>query len=90
MADSLNGDHSAKMWFKIMWKNTYIQIFVVALILLIVEIIFYEEVVDMFYDAASDGVPQAMMAVIGIIIPITLVITTAYLGFYKFWKKLIK
>jgi hypothetical protein len=33
--DVLEGDHSFKMWFKIMWKNGYIFAFCVAIALLI-------------------------------------------------------
>lgn len=29
--DYTNGDHSFKNWFKIMWKNFYIQLFCLAL-----------------------------------------------------------
>jgi hypothetical protein len=32
--DFTNGDHSFKNWFKIMWSNSYIQLFVVALVIL--------------------------------------------------------
>jgi hypothetical protein len=30
--DFLNGDHSFKKWFKIMWSNGYIALFIVAAI----------------------------------------------------------
>ena len=36
--DYTNGDHSFKNWFKIMWANSYIQLFLVAVVILFIVI----------------------------------------------------
>mgnify|MGYP001602017695 FL=1 len=61
-------------WFKLMWKNGYIQLFIVALAFLIGEISQY----DSFYSLTGFYV--------GISIPILMMLMIAYFGFYKFWK----
>ena len=48
--DYLNGDHSFKRWFKIMWKNSYIQIFTVALVAVIVQLFKFGTMVDLIVD----------------------------------------
>ena len=74
--DFLDGDHSAKNWFKIMWKNTYIQLFVLALAFFIGVICSYNS-----FDVAWGfwlclAIPSLIMIVI------------AYKGFYQFWNDL--
>lgn len=72
--DYLNGDHSFKMWFKIMWRNYYIQTFTAALFLAIMFILFYREFNSGF--------------VIGLSIPVLAMSIIAYKGFYQFWNDL--
>lgn len=75
--DYLQGDHSFKMWFKIMWQNQFIQTFVAALVVSIMVILYYDEDYDMWFAAALS-------------IPILAMIIIAYKGFYQFWDDLKK
>ena len=72
--DFLNGDFSFKNWFRIMWDNNYIQIFLTALITNILFLI--------FPDVAGDG--QVFVVVFLSIIKLVV----AYKGFYQKWNDL--
>ena len=72
--DYLKGDHSFRMWFKIMWKNWYIQIFIIALSFAASILRFYGERDTGFYVAMS--------------IPIGVLLVIAYKGLYQFWNDL--
>ncbi len=61
-------------WFKLMWKNFYIQLFVLAVAFLIG--VFVE--IDSFYSISG--------LIIAFAIPIGMMIMIGYLGFYKFWR----
>jgi membrane protease YdiL (CAAX protease family) len=65
-------------WFKIMWRNFYIQIFVIALTGIIICIVQR----DNYYD------PFGFWAMIGIFSGMLL--SVSILGFWKFWKYLKK
>ena len=87
--DSLNGDHSFKNWFKIMWKNFYIQIFVVALTGLILELVNFDWVIECVRDAASmDGGFFGFLTAFALSLPVWMILVTVWLGFIKFWKDL--
>lgn len=58
--DFLNGDHSFRMWFKIMWSNGYIFAFLVAIALLIGTITTLEGL-----ELLACLIPIAMIVVIG-------------------------
>ena len=73
--DYLNGDHSFKMWFKIMWQNQFIQTFIGALVLAILFIIYYDGDFDWIY-------------VVALSIPVSAMVLIAYKGFYQFWDDL--
>ena len=72
--DYLNGDHSFKMWFKIMWKNFYIQLFAIDLFFLSLLFALYKDRDLGFYIACF--ILIGGMAVI------------AFKGFYQFWEDL--
>ena len=65
-------------WFRLMWKNAYLQLFVVAIVFLVVELSFRDE----FYSELGFYV--------GISIPIGMMIMISTMGFYKFWKEYSK
>jgi hypothetical protein len=74
--DIKNGNMEKKIgWWKLMWKNSYIQLFAVAIVFLSLAIwhkdSFYTDAG--FYIAAS--IPTSMMIII------------SYYGFYKFWRE---
>lgn len=75
--DYLNGDHSFKMWFKIMWQNHYIQTFIAALILAIMFVTFYDDEFNFGF-------------FVGLSVPVSIMATIAYKGFYQFWNDLKK
>lgn len=70
----LNGDHSFSMWFKIMWKNWYIQLFILALLCIVGIVTLYGEKDSGFY--------------IALVIPIVIMLVISYKGFYQFWNDL--
>ena len=63
-------------WFQLMWKNFYIQLFVVAIIA-IIGLFYYEFFVEPFYLLGGFLVALA--------IPIGMMILIGYKGFYQFW-----
>lgn len=73
--DYLDGDHSFKNWFRIMWSNFYIQLFIIisaGLIYLLCK----EE--DLTARIVGGSILGAALIVI------------AYKGFYQFWQDLKK
>lgn len=74
--DLLNGDHSFKMWFSIMWKNFFIQIFLLAL--------FAIGLVLFFFNDQEKGTEFY----IALLIPTAAAIITAFKGFIQFWNDL--
>lgn len=73
--DFLNGDHSFKMWFSIMWKNFFIQLFLIAIFAIgLVVFLFDEERGFDFYLALT--------------VPSLAAIIIAFKGFYQFWQDL--
>ena len=72
--DLLNGDHSSKMWFSIMWRNSYIQFFFIALFAIGLVLYLFDQRGTEFYLAIA--VPFLAAAII------------AYKGFYQFWNDL--
>lgn len=75
--DYLDGDHSAKNWFKIMWSNTYIQLFVLGLAFFIGVLLNYDS-----FEGQMWGF-WVMLA-----IPFLVMVVIAYKGFYQFWNDL--
>lgn len=73
----LNGDHSFKMWWKIMWSNSYIQLFLLGLVAFIVVLTQHD---------TFEGVEWGFWACLAI--PSLTMIVIAYKGFYQFWKDL--
>ena len=86
--DFLDGDHSFKNWFKIMWGNHYIHIFVVALAITIYELCVFSKVVDTVQENFMVGVAEGIMTTMGVSIPPAITIIVAYKGFYQFWNDL--
>lgn len=88
--DELNGDHSFKMWFKIMYENGYILRFAVAFVFFVIELIrinwCIDTVTENFMDESYFG---AIASIIMMLIPPAICIVIGYLGFYKFWKQLV-
>lgn len=86
--DYLNGDHSFSMWFKIMWKNGYIFLFLVGLTMLGFELFNLGNVFMWTLEAWQDGIFAGILVTMGIFIPITMVGLIAYKGFYQYWNDL--
>lgn len=86
--DLLNGDHSFKMWFKIMWKNGYIFLFLVGLTALILELINIRDVFGWTIDAWHEGIAAGALVTVGNFIPILIVGSIAYKAFYQYWNDL--
>lgn len=86
--DFLNGDHSFKMWFKIMWKNGYIFLFLVGLTMLVFELANLPQVLVWNMDAWEEGIFPGILVTIGNFIPISMVGLIAYKAFYQYWQDL--
>lgn len=86
--DYTGGDHSFKNWFKIMWQNSYIQLFALFLGLLILQITHFKWCVDVWKDCHSDGVIGTIAASIGMAIPIAGASIIAYKAFFQYWRDL--
>lgn len=71
-------DEKKLSWFQLMWKNSYVQLFALAVVFLVVELICMDE----FYTYGG--------FIIGISIPIGMMVMISILGFYKFWKEYSK
>lgn len=71
--DPLHGDHSFKMWFKIMWSNWYIQLFVICLL-----------GIGGMICSDLDGFDLYL----GLSVPTAAALVICYKGFYQFWDDL--
>jgi len=87
--DYTGGDHSFKKWFSIMWKNLYIQLFVVFLTLLILQVTHISWCIESFYEAKYEGIMPLIMVSLGMLIPISGTLIIAYKAFYQFWRDMI-
>ncbi len=63
-----------KNWFKLMWANAFIQLFLGSIVLGII-------ILTAKFDEAS--------SYLSILIPIAMFIMIGYKGFYQFWKDII-
>lgn len=86
--DYLDGDHSFKNWFKIMWSNGYIFAFLVGLSSMITQIVLWNDMIDMIRDNASYSTWGGIMTVSAMLIPPAIVALVSYKGFYQFWDDL--
>ena len=71
--DLLKGDHSFTMWFKIMWRNWFIQLFVLCLVCIATILCSDMESPELY---------------IGLAVPIASASVICYKGFYQFWNDL--
>ena len=86
--DYTGGDHSFKMWFKIMWQNSYIQLFALFFGLLVLQIIHFKWCVDVWKDCNADSVIGTIAASVGMAIPIAGTLIILFIGFIQFWRDL--
>jgi uncharacterized membrane protein YcjF (UPF0283 family) len=88
MKDETNGDHSFKQWASLMNKNGYIWRFVVAFIIVIVELCNFQWIIDTANENFSDSGAFGVVAVcIACLIPVAICALIGYLGFWKFWRE---
>lgn len=80
--------NSFKKWFHIMWKNSYIFLFLVGLGGVITQLVMWDEVMEMVRENYSYSTMGAIMVTIGMLIPISITIVVAYKGFWQFWRDL--
>jgi hypothetical protein len=71
-----------KEWFKLMWKNNYIQVFVLAFIFLIIEIVKIDVIINSLLEIETT---DRIFVIPFLFIPIAVLVVTAYKGFYQFW-----
>ena len=83
--DYLDGDHSFKKWFSIMWKNGFIQLFVVFFTLLVLQFINIDWCVSSWIEAKDEGVGALIMVSMGLLIPLAGSVIIFYKAFIQFW-----
>jgi hypothetical protein len=86
--DFLKGDYSFKNWFRIAWKNKYIQICVLALAAMIYQVWNLGDMIALLEDNFAYSAGGGIMATIGLLIPSAIFIITAYKGLYQHWNHL--
>lgn len=86
--DYTHGDHSFKSWFKHMWHEMYIQLFVVFFTMLVLELINIEWCVEVWLECSETTIGMIASSVCGAL-PMLGVIIVAYKGFFQYWKDLI-
>ena len=86
--DYTSGDHSFKNWFKIMWKNKYIQLFAVGLAGIIVQLAFWSGMMDMISENFYDSTMGGIITIVTMLLPTFMVSIISYKGFWQFWNDL--
>lgn len=81
-------DKTFKNWFKIMWINRYIQLFVIGLSLVITELLNVDWCKDLIFGSGTNE--GFVFGVLGLFVPWGIVLSTGIFGFWKFWKYLTK
>lgn len=82
-------DNSFKNWFKIMWSNWYLPIFIVTFGVLIYEICIFDKVVTTITDNFDEGGTMGgIFTILGVSLPLIISSVIAYKGFFQFWKDL--
>ena len=84
-----NIEKSFKSWFKIMWQNFFIQLFVGFFTILIIELFNFDWCVNAFNDAKSDGIPATIFACFGLALPLAGAIIVGYKGLWQYWRDLM-
>ena len=80
------GEYSFKNWFKLGWKNRYVQICVVALIAMIYQITHLGTMVAVMEDNIAYSTMGGIMTSIAMLIPSAVFIITAFKGLYQHYK----
>ncbi len=88
--DATGGDHSFKNWFKIMLSNGYIQIFIVAHIIFIIQLFNIRKCISIITDAGEDSRMGFVFGCIGMALPLAITIIVGLKGFLQFWNDLKK
>jgi len=86
--DALNGDHSFKNWFKIMWKNGYIFIFLVGFSGMIVQLANWSDMTEMIGENFSYSTLGGIAATFAMLLPTMITGVVTYKGFIQFWNDL--
>ena len=86
--DFLNGDHSFKNWFRIMWKNGYIFIFLIGFVSIITQFVKWNDMMDMIHENFDYSTFGGIACIVAILIPWAMVGIIAYKGFWQFWNDL--
>lgn len=82
-------ENSFKWWFALQWQNGYIKIFVVAFVLMILELINFGWVKDTISENFSDGgIAGGIFTIIGAIMFPAIVGIVSYKGFYQYFNDL--
>jgi len=86
----VNFERSFKFWFALQWQNSYLQLFVVALVITTLEFINFGWVIDAIKDGFNDSIMGGLFSVMGCLIGPTMMSVIAYKGFYQYFDDLSK
>lgn len=86
--DYLDGDHSFKNWFKIMWKNGYIFLFFVGLGGMIAQLVLWNDMIDMIQDNFAYSTFGGIATIVAMLIPAAITGLIVGKGFIQFWNDL--
>ena len=79
-------ENSFRWWFALQWQNSYMQLFIVGFIALILEIINFGWVIDTVYENfAVGGNFGGIATIICLSIPLLETSAIAYKGFWQFF-----
>lgn len=86
--DYLDGDHSFKKWFHIMWKNGYIFTFFLGFGGMIAQLILWNDMIEMINDNFNDSTFGGVATIVGMLVPAAIAGLTVGKGFIQFWNDL--
>ena len=86
--DYTGGDHSFANWFKIMWKNSYIQLFFIFLLVLIIQITHINFCIELLVEIKNDNLFSFLLISFAMAMPLLVVLVIIHKGFLQFWNDL--
>jgi len=84
----VNFENSFKFWFALQWQNAYLQLFVVAVTLLILQICYSATCLGWLFEAWAEGIGSGLMVTMGSLIPLAMTSIIAYKAFWQYFNDL--
>lgn len=74
-------------WFKLMWQNGYIHLFLLFFTLLCFEVFSFDLVLELIIETFEENIYTGIALVAAFMLPITICLIIGYKGFYQFWNE---